>query len=1121
MDNKKRKGFTLIELLATIAVLSLLLIVGGVAVFNVIDKSNEMSNEITFSTIKSSAINYVNEYNNKSDYWAPEKNGNILTGNEFTCITIQQLINKGFIKENPIDAEKKTAIDTDTIYKIKRDENYVVSSEIYEDSNEEFCDRTKPIIESITVYGPNEEVNSNTWYYDKSSSEQTKVKVKYKASNSIKIDELKYYFRNEDLYTEPITPAVEAIEIKENEIILTTKLKAKNASIDYFSFGKNVKACAKAKNVNGVWSEEKCQTVNVDFSTPTKPEVKICNNEIKDCKDIVSTNWYKASTLKISGGGNSPSGNLYKYTIGSSTTNTDIQKKEPYIKNITVSAKYNIKTCNNVGICSDYKTINVKIDNKLPEIKNDAIESGWKKEKYIKNIKFIDNESKLSEYQITVDKNTPDASKWTKIDGNKQEHTIEDYKVEKNSTIYIHVKDKAGNIATKTIKVEKIDNVKPTCPAIKGFDKWTNENRTIAYTCQDNESGCKKNTAGNYGSKLYDKTTNIYTISYEIEDNAGNKATCTHKDVKILVDKDNPLITNFNLDTSYTNTLVNVSATIKDEHSGIHSYKISTNVNSGTWNELNDGTKTKDIEEEISSNGTYYIWVKDVAGNLKQTDSIIVNNIDNKKPTISYTENKEQPVSGIYTKKVNITFTFEDNIEIKRYQIKTSSTLGTWSNISGKNKHVVTKTTSQNLTYYVWVEDTAGNQTSTSVVVNYIDNTGPTYSSGGTLSLGSFTNATFNDSQSGVDSVKYLVTESSSQPNESLITNNKYTFSTTCGKKYYLWSKATDKVGNVTIKNVSSKSSAACCDPGTYKYYTCTSEGYKRYRKYNNCTSSYDYETRYNEYCYYYIGGSVGDCVNGLQPQYSNYWYGGTYTPIQTGNISCCDADSWSNWEYYECSDDGYAKSDKGYKVKERTNDCGESEYKLTSTKCDTADFDCYWKSCKNGVQEYKCYYYRGGDKKSYIKKDRSCSSSTDDEPDESNYEQRKTLGNWVVYNTDQYIMQGDGSGITNLDNGNWLSSGTNTFYNILKTNVVGQINKGEIIYVETGNIKSNNYGTKFNIIYVEKSQIDEDAYNACTAYDSVSDCADGKVEIDGSNYYKIYVVDYDSYYGQYSLGYV
>ena len=120
---KKRKGFTLVELIAVVAVLSLVMVICGVTVAKIINNSKEKSLAITESSILAAAKVYVEENVNGILWTNGSIDGIISTTNEeYTCITTQELINKGLLK-NSI----KDKINNTNMIAIWKDENGVLN----------------------------------------------------------------------------------------------------------------------------------------------------------------------------------------------------------------------------------------------------------------------------------------------------------------------------------------------------------------------------------------------------------------------------------------------------------------------------------------------------------------------------------------------------------------------------------------------------------------------------------------------------------------------------------------------------------------------------------------------------------------------------------------------------------------------------------------------------------------------------------------------------------------------------------------------------------------------------------------------------------------------------------
>ncbi len=95
MKNKK-KGFTLIELLVVILIVALVGTVGFISIRAVIDNSKEKKNSLNLNNIYDAAYNYTLEYKKIDDFWFEDDESQF----EYSCSTVQNIINKGFLKEN-------------------------------------------------------------------------------------------------------------------------------------------------------------------------------------------------------------------------------------------------------------------------------------------------------------------------------------------------------------------------------------------------------------------------------------------------------------------------------------------------------------------------------------------------------------------------------------------------------------------------------------------------------------------------------------------------------------------------------------------------------------------------------------------------------------------------------------------------------------------------------------------------------------------------------------------------------------------------------------------------------------------------------------------------------------
>ena len=385
-----------------------------------------------------------------------------------------------------------------------------------------------------------------------------------------------------------------------------------------------------------------------------------------------------------------------------------------------------------------------------------------------------------------------------------------------------------------------------------------------------------------------------YTAIINYQDEDGNNVSRTTSAL-INIDKENPIISPIDIsdnDSWTSEKTVTITAT-DGNGSGLYGIGVFANqnlsecpTNKNQYVQV-DANKLQKIIEE---NGTYQVCAIDNVNNvstLSDDTTFVIDNIDkgidgditiSASPTaptnefVTLTGYGEDEGSGIVAYKFNQTGDEDD---------------GTWNTITGNPIATITQTqqVTQNGTYYFCIQDAIGNKgCSEPVTVDNIDKEGPRYVSGGRVSLGSVTVATFTDKNLPV-TVYYLATTSKSTPSASRITSTNRTFSYSCGNTYYVYAKAVDSLGNYTIRLLGNVTSPDCCDEGTYRYDYCSSSGFEVYSRYNECTNQIEYlDTPYA--CEYSTGcDSWGECQsNGRKYRTCYYYYGGReyYDEIST-----------------------------------------------------------------------------------------------------------------------------------------------------------------------------------------------------------------------------------------------
>ena len=172
------------------------------------------------------------------------------------------------------------------------------------------------------------------------------------------------------------------------------------------------------------------------------------------------------------------------------------------------------------------------------------------------------------------------------------------------------------------------------------------------------------------------------------------------------IDSEKPVVRKISVPSGWSNKNKTATATVYDGISGVKLYYLSTSSNkpsenSSGWKDVNYSKGEKTIKLKDLDNGTYYLWVKDKAGNISDTtdkSKFVVDKVDKVKPTCSISAT---PVTGA---SLSVTLKIsgqdgESGLASKPYSWNNQNSFGT------KDTYVVKK----NGTYNGYVKDIAGN----------------------------------------------------------------------------------------------------------------------------------------------------------------------------------------------------------------------------------------------------------------------------------------------------------------------------------------------------------------------------------------------------------------------------
>ena len=256
-----------------------------------------------------------------------------------------------------------------------------------------------------------------------------------------------------------------------------------------------------------------------------------------------------------------------------------------------------------------------------------------------------------------------------------------------------------------------------------------------------------------------------------VKDVAGN-VSASYKFV-MMTDTVKPIITGVE-DITFTTAKVNAT----DEASGLAKYAFSTSNSTPAAGSFKDIENVGSLQAQIqltglASNKTYYVWVKDVAGNVSASYKFVMRT-DTVKPIITGVEDITYT-----TAKVNAT---DETSGLAQYAFSTSNKTPAANafkdieNVGSLQAQIQLTGLTHNKTYYVWVKDVAGNTSASSSFKTIQDTTLPTaiieYDKSTTLTIEAKVTHIDNETGINISKCKWIYNQSS---NALGTTASKYT----------------------------------------------------------------------------------------------------------------------------------------------------------------------------------------------------------------------------------------------------------------------------------------------------------------------------------------------------------
>ena len=285
------------------------------------------------------------------------------------------------------------------------------------------------------------------------------------------------------------------------------------------------------------------------------------------------------------------------------------------------------------------------IDKHSPEIQEVNFDNDkWEKSKKIQ-IKATDN-IKIYGWNITNSNTAP--TEWTKIDGNSNNIDVSG-DVNKNGTFYVWVSDSAGNIAYRTIEINKVDTTGPKLQyAIDSSKQATEKYVTITASAKDDESGLH-DMPYSWDGQSWGNNNNTYKVTRNgtyklyVRDKLGNttersitiknfpeegKADIDNgtiiKSISVSSDwngnRNNRVTITINEDVSVEKWRVTesdeVPSDFQNNSSANNTDNSKSNENTLPSNDSLSGYANLTITVSLNAGTKYYFWVKDSDGDI-------------------------------------------------------------------------------------------------------------------------------------------------------------------------------------------------------------------------------------------------------------------------------------------------------------------------------------------------------------------------------------------------------------------------------------------------------------------------------------------------------------------------
>ena len=225
-----------------------------------------------------------------------------------------------------------------------------------------------------------------------------------------------------------------------------------------------------------------------------------------------------------------------------------------------------------------------------------------------------------------------------------------------------------------------------------------------------------------YNEEYYSKVLPAFTKNTTLYARARGNSVINGRIEISNIDSEKPVVRKVSVPSGWSNKNKTATATVYDGISGVKAYYLSTSSNkpsenSSGWKNVNYSKGEKTIKLNNLNNGTYYLWVKDKAGNISDTtdkSKFVVDKIDKEKPKCNISASGTKGNNNWYRGNITLNLSYSDTggSGVDKYG------MGTSSSVSYNSKKKMTQTgDTLGITYYGYVRDKAGNTNKCNITV--------------------------------------------------------------------------------------------------------------------------------------------------------------------------------------------------------------------------------------------------------------------------------------------------------------------------------------------------------------------------------------------------------------------